>query len=247
MQQRLDIPSLSQANFNKLDTRKADLNKLSIIELKEILDRQDKLLNNKKFINSLPDKGQKINDYRQKVLEKLKSKELVEQTTSILSKLSIGQKVDLSHPMASGPVAKLKPEVDPYAGLLSKALDDTLTKVKPSKFVLNKSKDELKKDSSSTGTRTPESPKLKIMEKYKDTGLNYGPEEKRVNELSVEESLELSKNQIEKDAKVALLRKVERTIKYYENEEDVTDLDEESEDEGENDDEQGTQIVIRYM
>ena len=54
---------------------------------------------NRKFINSLADKGQKIRDYRQKVVEKLKSKELVEQTTSILAKLNLNQKVDLQHPM----------------------------------------------------------------------------------------------------------------------------------------------------
>ncbi|XP_053204765.1 DNA-directed RNA polymerase II subunit GRINL1A-like [Panonychus citri] len=120
------------------DTKTSDLSKLSIIELKDILERQDKLLSNGKFINSLPDKGKKIKDYQQKVLEKLKSKELVEQTTSILAKLNLNQKVDLQHPMASGSGIVTKSNVDPYAQVLSQALDETLPKSKVTKFMPKK-------------------------------------------------------------------------------------------------------------
>ncbi|XP_053211158.1 DNA-directed RNA polymerase II subunit GRINL1A-like [Panonychus citri] len=271
------------------DTKTSDLSKLSIIELKDILERQDKLLSNGKFINSLPDKGKKIKDYQQKVLEKLKSKELVEQTTSILAKLNLNQKVDLQHPMASGSGIVTKSNVDPYAQVLSQALDETLPKSKVTKFMPKKSKDELKKETiklttpellkitkdsesntleSTTGqsvsmdikpnvlqTTTNQLNKSraeKIVEKYKDTGLVYGPREIQLQELSVDESLALSKNQIEKEKQVNIIRRVERTIKFYENIDQGDISDESDHHHGESDgdaddDDKGTTIVFKYM
>lgn len=50
---------------------------------------------------SLPDKGKKILEFHRKAVERLKSRELVEETTSLLSKLNLSRKMDLSHPMVN--------------------------------------------------------------------------------------------------------------------------------------------------
>ncbi|XP_015191431.1 PREDICTED: uncharacterized protein LOC107074471 [Polistes dominula] len=61
----------------------------SKIELEEILERQNKLLANKKFISTLPDKGEKIKTFRDKLLNQLEHQKEIDKAAVLLSRLNI--------------------------------------------------------------------------------------------------------------------------------------------------------------
>ncbi|KAK9308148.1 hypothetical protein QLX08_001653 [Tetragonisca angustula] len=58
-------------------------------ELEELLERQNKILSNKIFILKLPDKGEKIKSFRNKILKELEHKNEVEKAANLLSKLNL--------------------------------------------------------------------------------------------------------------------------------------------------------------
>ncbi|XP_015606435.1 DNA-directed RNA polymerase II subunit GRINL1A [Cephus cinctus] len=66
-----------------------DLSKKEKFELEELLQRQTKLLLNKNFIAKLPDKGQKITKFRNKIIVELKHRNDVEDAAKLLSRLNI--------------------------------------------------------------------------------------------------------------------------------------------------------------
>ncbi|KAI4497081.1 hypothetical protein M0802_007827 [Mischocyttarus mexicanus] len=61
----------------------------SKIELEELLERQNKLLANKKFISMLPDKGEKIKMFRNKLLNQLDHQKEIDKAAVLLSRLNI--------------------------------------------------------------------------------------------------------------------------------------------------------------
>ncbi|XP_074603313.1 RNA polymerase II subunit M [Brevipalpus obovatus] len=244
----MDIPRLTTLNYSILraDSRECDLRSMSLVQLREVIERQEKLLKNKRFIGSLADKGEKIIKLRDKAAEILKNKELVEQTTSILSNLNLG--IDLKHPLAAaGSNVTLSSEVDPYAAIISKALDEPQIKPKP-RYTLNKSKHDLKSESSSSispasgpqedrnqsvaltdsnqhifspnpvepndSPMSSNSNNDKKKERYKDTGVEFLPPSKPVSQLSVEESLALSKEQIKKEQRNKILVHLKTAYNY---------------------------------
>ncbi|XP_029040741.2 DNA-directed RNA polymerase II subunit GRINL1A [Osmia bicornis bicornis] len=66
-----------------------DMGKLKKFQLEEILERQNKILNNKAFILKLPDKGEKIKKFRDRLVEELKNKDDIENAANLLSGLNI--------------------------------------------------------------------------------------------------------------------------------------------------------------
>ncbi|XP_050448596.1 DNA-directed RNA polymerase II subunit GRINL1A [Cataglyphis hispanica] len=66
-----------------------DLEKKQKFELEELLERQNKILANKKFISKLPDKGEKIVRFRDKLLKELEHRNEVETAANLLSRLNI--------------------------------------------------------------------------------------------------------------------------------------------------------------
>lgn len=66
-----------------------DLGKKQKFELEELLERQNKILANKTFITKLPDKGQKIKEFREKILKEIEHKNEVEQAADLLSRLNL--------------------------------------------------------------------------------------------------------------------------------------------------------------
>ncbi|XP_072258428.1 protein GRINL1A [Pyxicephalus adspersus] len=66
-----------------------DIHGKSIEELKEILERQEKLVNNKTFIARLPDRGKKILDYTEKVRAAIAEQERLNKTANLLSKFKL--------------------------------------------------------------------------------------------------------------------------------------------------------------
>lgn len=58
-------------------------------ELEELVERQNKILANKKFISKLPDKGEKIVRFRDKLLKELEHRNEVETAANLLSQLNI--------------------------------------------------------------------------------------------------------------------------------------------------------------
>ncbi|CAL7946055.1 unnamed protein product [Xylocopa violacea] len=66
-----------------------DLGKKSKFELEELLQRQDKILSNKAFISKLPDKGEKIIAFRDKLLKELEHRNEVEKAANLLSRLNL--------------------------------------------------------------------------------------------------------------------------------------------------------------
>ncbi|XP_063995809.1 DNA-directed RNA polymerase II subunit GRINL1A [Diachasmimorpha longicaudata] len=59
------------------------------IEIRDLLERQNKLLGNKSFISKLPDKGEKISKFRGKLLQELSRRNEVEEAAKLLSRLNI--------------------------------------------------------------------------------------------------------------------------------------------------------------
>ncbi|KAM4748992.1 protein GRINL1A [Rhinophrynus dorsalis] len=62
-----------------------DLRGKSMEELMEILERQEKLLNNKTFLARLPDRGKKISDFTEKVRQAIADLNELKRTTDLLS------------------------------------------------------------------------------------------------------------------------------------------------------------------
>jgi len=75
-----------------------DLNKKTKEELIMLLTRQQKLLQNKKFLNSLPDKGEKIKKFKEEVESQLeKRKSDMDEAVHMLSGLSLEYKPAVQH------------------------------------------------------------------------------------------------------------------------------------------------------
>nr|XP_033340137.1 DNA-directed RNA polymerase II subunit GRINL1A isoform X1 [Megalopta genalis]XP_033340138.1 DNA-directed RNA polymerase II subunit GRINL1A isoform X1 [Megalopta genalis]XP_033340139.1 DNA-directed RNA polymerase II subunit GRINL1A isoform X1 [Megalopta genalis] len=66
-----------------------DLGKKQKYELEELLERQNKILANKAFIMKLPDRGQKIKEFYDKILKEIEHKNEVEKAASLLSRLNL--------------------------------------------------------------------------------------------------------------------------------------------------------------
>lgn len=66
-----------------------DLGKKQKFELEELLERQNKIFANKNFISKLPDKGEKIASFRDKLLKELEHRNEVERAANLLSQLNI--------------------------------------------------------------------------------------------------------------------------------------------------------------
>ncbi|XP_069697850.1 DNA-directed RNA polymerase II subunit GRINL1A [Periplaneta americana] len=68
-----------------------DLGQKSKAELLELIERQDKLLENKSFVAKLPDKGERITAFRSRLLEELAQRDEIGKTCRLLSGLEIGK------------------------------------------------------------------------------------------------------------------------------------------------------------
>ncbi|XP_033212741.1 DNA-directed RNA polymerase II subunit GRINL1A [Belonocnema kinseyi] len=68
-----------------------NLGKLRKIDLGELLERQNKLLANKIFISKLPDKGEKIKGFREKIVKEIERRNEVDEAARLLSRLNIAQ------------------------------------------------------------------------------------------------------------------------------------------------------------
>ncbi|XP_013382131.1 DNA-directed RNA polymerase II subunit GRINL1A-like [Lingula anatina] len=66
-----------------------DLMQKPMAQLKELLDRQNKILQNKKLISSLPDKGKKISDLADRLRRAIKEKEKVDTTSALFQKMQL--------------------------------------------------------------------------------------------------------------------------------------------------------------
>ncbi|XP_011876765.1 PREDICTED: DNA-directed RNA polymerase II subunit GRINL1A [Vollenhovia emeryi] len=66
-----------------------DLGEMQRFQLEELLERQRRILANKKFISRLPDKGEKIISCHDKVLKELERRNQVEEAANLLSRLNI--------------------------------------------------------------------------------------------------------------------------------------------------------------
>ncbi|XP_036139738.1 uncharacterized protein LOC105833390 isoform X2 [Monomorium pharaonis] len=66
-----------------------DLSKMQKFQLEELLKRQKKILANKKFISQLPDKGEKIINFHDKILKELEHRNEMEEVANLLSRFNI--------------------------------------------------------------------------------------------------------------------------------------------------------------
>ncbi|XP_014487384.1 PREDICTED: DNA-directed RNA polymerase II subunit GRINL1A [Dinoponera quadriceps] len=79
------LPPLKKEGQGYID----DLGKKPKFILQELLERQSKLLSDKNFISKLPDKGEKIISFRNKVLKEIEHRDEVEKAANLLSRLNI--------------------------------------------------------------------------------------------------------------------------------------------------------------
>lgn len=66
-----------------------DLGKKEKFELEELLERQNKILANRRFASKLPDKGEKIKRFRDQIIKELERKNEVERAANLLSRLNL--------------------------------------------------------------------------------------------------------------------------------------------------------------
>jgi len=161
-------------------TKKENLMNKPLIDLREMLERENKLLANKKFIEKLKDKGEKVKRFRDEIERVIKIKESVEETESFLAKLSIGDKAILpKHPMFSMNssdmrLAKqavdneqrqqkqdivrelLNEEIDIYSIALTRTFDKELCQQRSDRFMPSKIPNKKKDDSQSTENKSSE-------------------------------------------------------------------------------------------
>lgn len=81
-----DLPPLSK---DENQGYIGDLESKRKFELQELLERQNKLLANKSFILKLPDKGEKIKVFRDRIIKQLEHRNEVEKAAVLLSRLNI--------------------------------------------------------------------------------------------------------------------------------------------------------------
>jgi len=94
-----------------------DLGKKPRFQLEELLERQKKILANKKFISKLPDKGEKIIRFHDKIVKELERRNEVEEAANLLSRLNIA---------SEGKAAMSKLE---WTGKYKDDKDDDMTKI----------------------------------------------------------------------------------------------------------------------
>ncbi|KAJ1531931.1 hypothetical protein ONE63_000572 [Megalurothrips usitatus] len=68
-----------------------DLSKRSTADLKELLERQSRILSNKSLVNKLADKGKKATELKARIEKELKSRDEVDTTANLLSEMSLSQ------------------------------------------------------------------------------------------------------------------------------------------------------------
>lgn len=82
------------------DAKKPNLMSRPLIDLREMLERENKLLANARFVARLKDKGEKIRRFRDEIERAIKIKQSLEETETFLARLSLGEKSILpKHPM----------------------------------------------------------------------------------------------------------------------------------------------------
>jgi len=81
-----DVPTPSQKESQGYID---DLGKKQKFQLEELLERQKKILANKIFISRLPDKGEKIKVFHDKILKELEHRNEMEKAANLLSRLNI--------------------------------------------------------------------------------------------------------------------------------------------------------------
>ncbi|XP_072037913.1 uncharacterized protein [Amphiura filiformis] len=72
-----------QGNLPALET-------MSKVELQDLLNRQEKILANKNFLRTLPDKGKKIETFADKLKQVIKEKEDVEKAAQLFERMDLG-------------------------------------------------------------------------------------------------------------------------------------------------------------
>lgn len=109
-----EVAAVGRMSF-EVEKMREEIRAKSTPELKEILERQDKILNNAALINKLPDKGEKARSKREIIVQLLKDKERLEGLESQMKVMKIdtdkmewkGRLLDSdddSDPEADGPV-----------------------------------------------------------------------------------------------------------------------------------------------
>lgn len=84
------------------DSKKPNLMARPLIDLREMLERENKLLANKRFIERLKDKGEKIRRFRDEIDCAIQIKQSMEETETFLARLNLGEKAILpKHPLVS--------------------------------------------------------------------------------------------------------------------------------------------------
>ncbi|XP_034253891.1 DNA-directed RNA polymerase II subunit GRINL1A [Thrips palmi] len=73
------------------DVYMGDLSKKSVAELKELLERQVRILSNKSLVNKLADKGSKATELKERIEKELQSRDDVNKAANLLSAMSLNQ------------------------------------------------------------------------------------------------------------------------------------------------------------
>ncbi|XP_023291297.2 DNA-directed RNA polymerase II subunit GRINL1A [Lucilia cuprina] len=127
----------------KKESYAKDLTKLTQVELREIKEREEKLLQNKSKLQKLPDKGKRIQDFYDKVLQELERRSNVDEAAKIFSNLNIasqGEKA-LNELEWQGNLKNLQENLNPLDDVLD---SDDETEMDPLKIIAQRQMHERK-------------------------------------------------------------------------------------------------------
>ncbi|KNC31429.1 hypothetical protein FF38_04316 [Lucilia cuprina] len=127
----------------KKESYTKDLTKLTQVELREIKEREEKLLQNKSKLQKLPDKGKRIQDFYDKVLQELERRSNVDEAAKIFSNLNIasqGEKA-LNELEWQGNLKNLQENLNPLDDVLD---SDDETEMDPLKIIAQRQMHERK-------------------------------------------------------------------------------------------------------
>ncbi|KAM7364580.1 RNA polymerase II subunit M isoform 1-T2 [Cochliomyia hominivorax] len=159
----------------KKESYAKDLTKLTHIELKEIKEREEKLLQNKSKLRKLPDKGKRIQDFYDKVLKELERRSNVDEAAKMFSNLNIvsqGEKT-LNELEWRGNLKDLPETSDPLEDVLD---SDDETEMDPLKIIAQRQMHERKIKVEPPEVKLITEEDLKEIESFKadspDSGVN---------------------------------------------------------------------------
>ncbi|XP_018571277.1 uncharacterized protein LOC108910973 [Anoplophora glabripennis] len=178
--------------------KREDLSKINLIQLREILQRENALLKNNALIGRLPDKGESIKSFRDKVEKEIIFRKNLDDIEATINKLSLSENERHIQKLCEIEKIPVKERYKPFSTLnkakevqpdskVFKIMEDCAHCNKPTKLIpLSESIDILKKQDERIREEQLKARHRRIFEKLRELDENQANEEKNSETSSSE-------------------------------------------------------------